>query len=78
MVREQFLHVFFAALTFSFIAAVAVGLDLASIWIGTLGVSEFTKGVIYYASHALLAVDIALFALYLLKTSIDLIRGLFS
>lgn len=78
MVRQQLLHIFYATLIFAVIGAVAVGLDLASVWVGTLGVSEFTKLALYYASHTLLVLDLGLFALYLGKTSLDFVRALFS
>lgn len=77
IIREQILHMLFGTMIFIVLGALAVGLDLASQWIITLGVTSFTYNSISYVAHGLLALDIALFLGYLFKSSWDLLKEIF-
>ena len=77
IIREQILHMLFGTMIFIVLGALAVGLDLASQWIITLGVTSFTYSSISYVAHGLLALDIALFLGYLFKSSWDLLKEIF-
>jgi hypothetical protein len=77
MVKEQLLHMLFGTLIFVVLGAIAVGLDLASAGVATLGVSEFTSQAIEKAAHGMLLLDLVLFGLYLVRSSIILVKEMF-
>jgi len=74
IVKEQLLHILFGAVFFAVIGVIAVALDLASIYVGTLGVSSFTKSAIEYTAHIMLSVDLVLFLVYLAISSKQLVK----
>lgn len=74
IVKEQLLHILFGTLLFLALAAIAVLLDLASIYVATLGVSEFTRKALEYTAHVMLAVDLGLFLVYLADSSWKLVK----
>ena len=74
--KEQILHLVFGALFVLTIGIFAVGLDLAAIGVRTLGVSSFTANALEFAAHAVLVLDLVLFFVYLIVTSIELIKGM--
>lgn len=67
----------FGTVIFTVLGALAVGLDLASQWVMTLGVTPFTYNAISYVAHGLMVLDILLFLGYLLKSSWDLLKEIF-
>lgn len=77
LIREQVLHMLFGTMIFILLGALAVGLDLASQWVRTLGVTPFTYNAISYFAHGLLCLDLVLFVAYVVRTSCDLIREIF-
>lgn len=74
LLKEQLLHMLFGTLIFIVLGAIAVALDLAARGIVSLGVSSFTHHAIEYTAHALLVVDLVLFLVYILKSSVDLVK----
>lgn len=74
--KEQLLHLVFGALFFAVIGVFAVGLDLASGLVKQLGVTAFTSSALEMSAHALMVLDLVLFFVYLLVTSIELVRGM--
>ena len=74
IVKEQLLHILFGTLLFVALAAIAVLLDLASVFVTGLGVSEFTQKALEYTAHIMLAVDLALFLVYLAASSWQLVK----
>ena len=74
--KEQLLHLVFGAAFFLVIGILAVSLDLLAAWITKLGVSQFTASTLGWIAHAMLVLDLVLFFIYLIATSIDLIRGM--
>jgi hypothetical protein len=74
--KEQLLHLVFGAAFFLVIGILAVSLDLLAAWITKLGVSQFTASTLGWTAHAMLVLDLVLFFIYLIATSIDLIRGM--
>lgn len=74
--KEQLLHLAFGAVFFSVIGAFAVGLDLASGFVKQLGVTPFTSNALELSAHALMVLDLVLFFVYLIVTSIELVKGM--
>ena len=74
IVKEQLFHILFGTLLFLALAAIAVLLDLASIYVASLGVSEFTRKALEYTAHVMLAVDLGLFLVYLADSSWKLVK----
>ena len=74
IVKEQLIHILFGTLLFLALAGIAVGLDLASLLVAHLGVSEFTEKALEYTAHGMLAVDLALFLVYLATSSWQLVK----
>jgi hypothetical protein len=74
IVKEQLLHIVFGTLVFVFLGAIAVALDIASGYVASLGVSEFTHKTLEYTAHGLLLVDIILFVVYIATSSWQLIK----
>ena len=74
--KEQLLHLVFGAAFFLVIGILAVSLDLLAAWTIKFGVSQFTASTLGWTSHAMLILDLVLFFIYLIATSIDLIRGM--
>lgn len=74
IVKEQLVHILFGTLLFLALAGIAVALDLASIYVATLGVSEFTQKALGYTAHGMLAVDLSLFLVYLGTSSWQLVK----
>lgn len=74
IVKEQLLHILFGTLLFVALAAIAVMLDLASIYVAGLGVSIFTQKALEYTAHVMLIVDLVLFLVYLAASSWALIK----
>jgi hypothetical protein len=76
IVKEQGLHIVFGGLFCFIIGAFAVGLDLASSYVKKLGVTGFTSQALEITAHAVLVVDLVLFFIYLIVTSIELVKGM--
>ncbi len=74
--KEHILHLVFGALFVLIIGIFAVGLDLAATGVRSLGVSSFTSNALEFAAHAVLVLDLVLFFVYLVVTSIELIKGM--
>ena len=74
--KEQLLHLVFGAIFFAIIGVFAVGLDLASGFVKQLGVTAFTSSALEMSAHALMVLDLVLFFVYLLVTSIELVKGM--
>lgn len=74
IVKEQLWHILFGTLLFVAMAAIAVLLDLASIYVAGLGVSTFTEKALEYTAHGMLVVDLVLFLVYLAVSSWQLIK----
>ena len=74
IVKEQLLHILFGTILFVSLAAIAVLLDLASIYVATLGVSSFTQKALEYTAHGMLVVDLVLFLVYLAASSGQLVK----
>lgn len=77
LVKEHCLHILLGAVFFVTLACIAVALDLASIWISSLGVSEFTHKAIAFVAHGMLVTDLVLFVIYLFRSSWVLIKEMF-
>ena len=77
LVKEQLLHMLFGTTIFLVLGGIAVGLDLAAAWVAALHVSEFTHKAIELKAHAMLLLDLTLFALYLGRTSVGLVKEMF-
>lgn len=67
--KEQLLHMLFGTLIFVVLGGIAVALDLTAYAVERLGVSPFTHAAVELTAHAMLALDLILFALYLAKSS---------
>ena len=76
VVKEQILHLFFGAMFVVIIGAFAVGLDLASGFVTGLGVTSFTSQALEFSAHAVMVLDLVLFFVYLIVTSIELVKGM--
>lgn len=76
IVKEQILHIAFGAMFFVIIGLFAVGLDLASGMVKKVGVTPFTSSTLELSAHAILVLDLVLFFVYLVMTSIDLVKGM--
>lgn len=76
IIKEQLLHLVFGAIFFILIGVFAVGLDLASGLVAHLGVSLFTSKALEFSAHALLVLDLVLFFIYLVVSSIELVKGM--
>lgn len=74
IVKEQLLHMLFGTVIFVVLAFIAVALDLAAAGVSKLGVSSFTHKSLENAAHGMLVVDFVLFATYLAKSSIQLVK----
>jgi hypothetical protein len=75
IVKVQLQHMVFCSLLFVALGAIAVGLDAGAEMVGKIeGVSAFTANAINITAHALLVLDLALFATYLGKSSIALFK----
>lgn len=77
MVKEQLLHMLFGTVIFMVLGSIAVALDLAATGVKTLGVSQFTHKAIESAAHGMMVVDLVLFALYLVRSSVSLVKEMF-
>lgn len=77
IVKEQLLHLVTGTVIFLTLGAFAVGLDLAATSILKLGVSEFTHKCIELTAHVMLVLDLLLFVLYLVRSSIILVKEMF-
>jgi hypothetical protein len=74
IVKEQVWHIVIGTMLFVVLAAIAVALDLASLYVAGLGLSVFTQKTLEYTAHGMLVVDIILFVVYITKSSWDLLR----
>ena len=74
LMKDQLLHLLFGAFIFLVLGSVAVALDLAASLVGQVGVSDFTRHAIEWAAHGMLALDLALFGVYLARTSWTLVK----
>jgi hypothetical protein len=74
IVKEQLLHILFGTILFVVLAAIAVMLDLASVYVAGLGVSTFTEKSLEYTAHGMLVVDLILFVVYIATSSYQLVR----
>jgi len=74
VVKEQLLHILFGTLLFVALAGISVSLDLASIFVASLGVSDFTQKTLEYTAHIMLVVDLVLFLVYLASSSWQLVK----
>ena len=61
----------FGTLVFVVLVSIAVGLDLGANFIQKLGISEFTHKAVEHAAYGMLLLDLVLFAVYLLRSSIN-------
>ena len=77
LVKEQVAHMLTVTMLFTVLGGIAVLLDLASIQIRQMGVTDFTSKAIELTSHAMLLIDLTLFGLYILKTSFALVIDIF-
>lgn len=77
LVKEQVTHMLTVTMLFTLLVGIAVLLDLAAIQIRQLGVTDFTSKAIELTSHAMLIIDLILFGLYSLKTSVVLVNDIF-
>lgn len=77
VVKEQILHLIFGAAFVVIIGAFAVGLDLASSFVKSLGVTAFTSQALEFSAHAVMVLDLVLFFVYLIATSVELVKGMF-
>jgi len=78
VVVQQLIHMALGTLIFVVLAGLAIGLDLAGQWVARLGVSSFVSDTLVLVSHVLFILDLVLFAAYLLKSSIEFLKELFS
>jgi H+/Cl- antiporter ClcA len=76
LAKEQLIHIAFGALFFVVIGVFAVVLDLLANWVSSLRVSQFTSAALGLTAHALLVIDLVLFFVYLVVTSLELIKGM--
>lgn len=76
IIKEQMLHIAFGALFFMFIGLFAIGLDLTSGYAKQIGVTAFTSQALELSAHAILVLDLVLFFIYLIVTSIELAKGM--
>ncbi|EKD96815.1 MAG: hypothetical protein ACD_23C01244G0005 [uncultured bacterium] len=74
MVKEQLLHMLFGTVIFIFLGGIAVALDLAAAGVAKLGVSFFTYKAIEYFAHGMMLLDLVLFAVYLFRSSTNLVK----
>jgi len=74
--KEQVLHLVFGAMFFVIIGIFAVGLDLASGFVKHIGVTDFTSQALEISAHAILVLDLVLFFIYLIVTSIEVVKGM--
>lgn len=65
IVKEQLWHLLVGTVMFVILASIAVALDLASVYVAGLGVSNFTHKTLEYTAHLMLVVDVVLFLVYL-------------
>ena len=77
LVKAQVAHMLTVTMLFTLLAGIAVFLDLAAIQIRQLSATDFTSRAIELTSHAMLLIDITLFGLYSLKTSVVLVMDIF-
>ena len=77
LVKEQVAHMLTVTMLFTVLGGIAVLLDLASMQIRQMGVTDFTSKAIELTSHAMLLIDLTLFGLYILKTSFALVIDIF-
>ncbi len=75
--KEQLLHMLFGTFIFVVLGGIAVALDLAASAVERLGVSDFTHAAVEATAHAMLALDLVLFGLYLVKSSVLLVKETF-
>ena len=75
--KEQLLHMLFGSAIFVVLGSIAVAPDLAAAAVEHMGVSVFTHRAVELAAHAMLAVDLVLFGLYLAKSSWLLLKETF-
>lgn len=75
--REQLVHMLCGSAIFVVLGSIAVALDLAAAAVEQMGVSMFTHRAVELAAHAMLALDLVLFGLYLAKSSWLLVKGTF-
>lgn len=77
IVKEQLLHMLFGAIIFIAIGVLATGLDLFAGMTLRFGVSDFTHSVLVFSAHGLLVCDLGLFAIYLIRSSVTLVKEMF-
>ncbi|WP_296000338.1 hypothetical protein [Rugamonas sp.] len=73
---DQIVHLVLNVLFFLVIAGAAVGLDLLSTWIATLGVTSFTVEALQFTAHGLLIFDLVLFCVSLLASGLHYVKGI--
>lgn len=78
IIKEQVLHIVFGAVFFAIIGLFAVALDFASGFAKQIGVTAFTSQALELSAHAILVLDLVLFFIYLVVTSIELVKGMVS
>lgn len=77
IVKEQLIHLLVGAVIFVAIGLLATGLDLFAAATVKFGVSEFTHTVLVVSAHSLLVCDLGLFAIYLIRSSVTLVKEMF-
>lgn len=76
IVKKQLLQLAFGAVFFIVIFVFPVGLDLASGFTKSLGVTPFTSSSLELSAHVLMVIDLVLFFVYLVVSSIELVKGM--
>ncbi|RFP09749.1 hypothetical protein D0T25_29095 [Duganella sp. BJB488] len=74
--RNQVVRLLYSIVFFLILTTTAVSMDLFSQWIKTFGVAEFTYDLIAWSAHAMLALDMLLFFIYLLFAGWEFVKGL--
>ena len=74
IVKEPLWHLLVGTVMFVILASIAVALDLASVYVAGLGVSNFTHKTLEYTAHLMLVVDVVLFLVYLASSSWQLLK----
>ena len=79
IVKEQLLHMLSGTVIFVILGSIAVALDIVGdVLVSIPGVSTFTHYAIETTAHVMLVLDLAMFASYLYKTSITLLKEILS
>jgi hypothetical protein len=75
---EHILHILIGAGIFVILALVAVAIDVLSDGLAILGASQFTIDILSVVSHIALVIDVLLFVIHTVVSSIALTRSFFN